>query len=58
MISEDNLQDEMGNNHIATNENTPLRADAFELSDEQKIESIKIYWRQWLKYFATIMEKK
>lgn len=41
MISEDNLQDEMGNNHIATNENTPLRADAFELSDEQKIESIK-----------------
>lgn len=41
MISEDNLQDEMGNNHIATNENTPLRADAFELTDEQKIESIK-----------------
>ncbi|WP_264509511.1 GTP cyclohydrolase I FolE [Flavobacterium sp. N1719] len=41
MISEDNLQDEMGNNHIATNENTPLRADAFQLSDEQKIESIK-----------------
>jgi GTP cyclohydrolase I len=41
MISEDNLHDEMGNNHIATNENTPLRADAFELTDEQKIERIK-----------------
>ncbi|MFM2229238.1 MAG: cyclohydrolase FolE [Bacteroidota bacterium] len=41
MISEDNLQDELGNNHIATNENTPLRPDAFELSDEQKIERIK-----------------
>ena len=33
--------DEIGNNHIATNEETPLRADAFDLSDEQKIESIK-----------------
>lgn len=41
MISEDNLQDEIGNNHFATNENTPLRADAFELSDDQKIERIK-----------------
>lgn len=41
MISEDNLHDEIGNNHIATNANTPLRADAFELTDDQKIERIK-----------------
>jgi GTP cyclohydrolase I len=33
--------DEIGNNHIATNEETPLRADAFVQSDEEKIESIK-----------------
>ena len=33
--------EELGDNHIATNENTPLREDAFLLSDESKIESIK-----------------
>jgi len=33
--------DEIGNNHIATNEDTPLRADAFTLSDEEKIKLIK-----------------
>ena len=33
--------EELGDNHIATNENTPLREDAFVLSDESKIESIK-----------------
>jgi GTP cyclohydrolase I len=41
MINNDDFADEIGNNHIATNEETPLRADAFDQSDEEKIESIK-----------------
>ena len=41
MINRDELNDEIGNNHIATNEETPLRRDAFDLSDEEKIERIK-----------------
>lgn len=41
MINRDELNDEIGNNHIATNEETPLRTDAFDLSDEEKIERIK-----------------
>ncbi|WP_353087180.1 GTP cyclohydrolase I FolE [Flavobacterium sp.] len=41
MISEDQLHDDIGNNHIATNESTPLRTDAFELTEDQKIALIK-----------------
>lgn len=41
MINTDNFEEELGNNHIATNEETPLRADAFILSDDEKIELIK-----------------
>ena len=33
--------DEIGENHIATSAKTPLREDAFELSDSQKIEAIE-----------------
>ncbi|QCE41976.1 GTP cyclohydrolase I FolE [Psychroserpens sp. NJDZ02] len=33
--------DAIGENHIGTNHDTPLRADAFDLSDADKIESIK-----------------
>jgi GTP cyclohydrolase I len=33
--------DEIGENHIATSAETPLRKDAFELSDKEKIELIK-----------------
>ncbi len=33
--------DEIGENHIATSAQNPVRIDAFELSDEEKIESIK-----------------
>jgi len=33
--------EELGDDHVGTSEDTPLRQDAFELSDEQKIESIK-----------------
>ena len=38
----EDFNDEIGNNHMATNAKSPIRKDAFELSDEQKIEAIKI----------------
>lgn len=41
MIHNEDLSDEIGNNHIATNSENPLRTDAFILSDEEKIEAIK-----------------
>ncbi|MDA0178610.1 MULTISPECIES: GTP cyclohydrolase I FolE [Mesoflavibacter] len=34
-------EDHLGENHIGTNHDTPLRKDAFNLSDQEKIESIK-----------------
>ena len=40
----------IGDNHISTNIETPLRDDAFVKSDQQKIEAIQ-------KYFAKIMEE-
>lgn len=39
-ISEDRIE-EIGENHVGTSAVTPLRADAFELSDEDKIERIQ-----------------
>ncbi|GEM53915.1 GTP cyclohydrolase I FolE [Flavobacterium branchiophilum] len=41
MKNAENFNDEIGNNHIATNAQNPIRPDAFILSDEEKIESIK-----------------
>ena len=41
MINNQDLSDEIGNNHIATSSNNPLREDAFALNDDQKIELIK-----------------
>ncbi|MGV7107754.1 GTP cyclohydrolase I FolE [Flavobacterium sp. U410] len=41
MIHNEDLHDEIGNDHIATSAQTPLRKDAFEISDDQKIELIK-----------------
>ncbi|THF51911.1 GTP cyclohydrolase I FolE [Flavobacterium supellecticarium] len=41
MIHNDDLHDEMGDNHIASSAETPLRPDAFEISDEEKINAIK-----------------
>lgn len=41
MIHSDDNRDEIGDNHIATSAQTPLRPDAFELSDEEKINAIK-----------------
>ena len=41
MSKHEDFLDEIGDNHIATNAVNPLRADAFDLSDKDKIESIK-----------------
>ncbi len=41
MIHNDDLHDEMGDNHIASSAETPLRPDAFDISDEEKINAIK-----------------
>ena len=35
------LHDELGDNHIGSSDFTPLRADAFTISDDEKIERIK-----------------
>ena len=41
MITNQENTDDIGENHIATNVNNPIRNDAFELNDDQKIELIK-----------------
>lgn len=41
MTYSEDLRDEIGENHIATSAETPLRKDAFVLNDEEKIEAIK-----------------
>ena len=41
MTTNDDFNDEIGNNHIASNDQTPLRKDAFEKTDEEKMELIK-----------------
>lgn len=41
MITHDENSEELGNNHIATSAETPLRKDAFDISDDEKISLIK-----------------
>ena len=41
MKQNEDFQEEIGNNHVATSAQTPMRADAFDISDDDKIESIK-----------------
>ncbi|WP_026711814.1 GTP cyclohydrolase I FolE [Flavobacterium filum] len=41
MNNDDTLSDNIGDNHIGTSIENPMRKDAFELTDEQKIELIK-----------------
>ena len=41
MINNNDLQEELGNNHIATSAQNPIRIDAFAISDDAKIELIK-----------------
>jgi len=45
LVLTENMIDEMGDNHILTSVDTPLRADAFELSDEKKIAKIETHFR-------------
>ncbi|HWS60852.1 MAG TPA: GTP cyclohydrolase I FolE [Flavobacterium sp.] len=42
MINNEEFQDEIGNNHISSSANNPIRKDAFDISDDEKIERIKI----------------
>ena len=42
MTDNDQINDELAENHIATSAQNPVRNDAFNLTDEQKIELIKI----------------
>ncbi|HEX8576751.1 MAG TPA: GTP cyclohydrolase I FolE [Flavobacterium sp.] len=41
MSKNEDFQDEIGNNHIATSATNPIRDDAFVLTDDQKIVSIQ-----------------
>src|SRR6187402_2434064 len=41
MINNEEFQDEIGHNHNSSNANNPTRKDAFDISDEEKIETIK-----------------
>ena len=41
MNNNEDFTDEIGNNHIATSEQNPLRKDAFDKTDDEKIELIK-----------------
>ena len=41
MINNEEFQDEIGDNHISLSAKNPLREDAFDISDDQKIQKIK-----------------
>lgn len=41
MKNDDNFQDEIGNSHIATSAENPVREDAFDMCDDDKINAIK-----------------
>ncbi|MFP5041091.1 GTP cyclohydrolase I FolE [Parasediminibacterium sp. JCM 36343] len=45
LVISDMMIDEMGDNHLLTSVDTPLREDAFELSDEEKIATIEKHFR-------------
>jgi GTP cyclohydrolase I len=38
--------DDQGDDHVGTSYNTPLRADAFEMPDEEKVEKIEKHFRE------------
>jgi len=41
MINNEDFLDEIGDNHFSSNAKNPLRQDAFDLTDDEKIEKIK-----------------
>jgi GTP cyclohydrolase I len=40
------IYEEMGDEHILTSIDTPMRSDAFELSDDEKVEQIEVRFRE------------
>lgn len=42
-------EDDMGHDHVSSSHDTPLRADAFDLTDDQKIEKIEGHFREIMK---------
>ena len=58
MTYNEDSSDEIGNNHIGSSDQTPLRKNAFDLSDDEKIE-LKIRHSKIIKTFnSTRVEKK
>lgn len=45
-IKADTSLDEIGDEHVGTSHRTPLRADAFEMNDEEKIRLIEGHFRE------------
>ncbi len=41
MVKQNDFQDEIGDNHVATNAKNPIREGAFDIQDAEKIESIE-----------------
>jgi len=41
MIKNEEFQDELGDNHVSLSANNPVRDDAFDITDDEKIEKIK-----------------
>ena len=41
MIKNEEFQDEIGDNHVSLSAKNPVRADAFDITDDEKIEKIK-----------------
>ena len=41
MIHNEEMHDEIGDNHISTSAKNPMREDAIAISDDEKIEKIK-----------------
>lgn len=44
-FTSDDMMDEMGDNHISTSVDTPMRADAFDKSDEEKMSLIQDHFK-------------
>ena len=50
------LHEELGDAHVATSTETPLRPDAFELDDETKIELISGHFREIMNILGLDLE--
>ncbi|MBI2722369.1 MAG: GTP cyclohydrolase I FolE [Bacteroidetes bacterium] len=46
MILDELLVEEIGNDHVSSSAETPMKKDAFVLSDEQKIKKIEIHFKE------------